>query len=682
MYTQCPECGVAFRITAEVLKMAAGQVRCGGCGVAFNALEHLSEQKPVTPVQIDQPANPDLPELSPDEPGELEADTSPQTISAEQSAALLKTLDQLAGEDIRIEDTGVEWRVLSEGEDEESDDEAESFEQASDEPSRVIDEMLFDDNTVLPDDFDEVVDAPSPSPPASPLPAEPEAEAQAEEPQFDLDLSEPDEWEDLLGDFETPDVVIAEAEEPVVPSAEEQPEDDLESGEDPLDMDTQFAIQAEAMGIDLSGVHEVDGEEETDQEPGLALDEEPEEVPDEDPDEDSETSIEEDLMAAAFETEEAGQSMEESIAEEDLDEDDLDVDEEVDIDLQAEDEEETEDDVDDIARGFDDKVEEDIATLSIPLDDESEDAVPTTSEEHVIPEMSEEEKTINMMIDEELFNVAVEDEDGFASTIVQLQPDTDVDDEIKGTKKKSHKKDKKKKKKDKEVQPPLEVETIIMEGEAILGEFEKEQATDDGKTAEAGMNDPGLSLPLNREKDDYARRREMTSAPTGTSLYVGIVALILLLVVQAVHQSREALATVPAFNSAVGPIYRMLGKPLTPTWNIAGWRFEATKGDTDESGKLLTIYSRIGNNSDEALPYPLVHLSLTDRFEDVIGSVVLEPGEFLPENADPRKLVPPGNTFNAVISIDSPSEDATGFKLNVCYRLASGQLRCADHDFK
>ena len=33
---------------------------------------------------------------------------------------LLKTLDQLAGEDIRIEDTGVEWRVLD---DDEEDDE-------------------------------------------------------------------------------------------------------------------------------------------------------------------------------------------------------------------------------------------------------------------------------------------------------------------------------------------------------------------------------------------------------------------------------------------------------------------------------------------------------------------------------------------------------------------------------
>ena len=101
--------------------------------------------------------------------------------------------------------------------------------------------------------------------------------------------------------------------------------------------------------------------------------------------------------------------------------------------------------------------------------------------------------------------------------------------------------------------------------------------------------------------------------------------LVLLLGLQFIHHSREALATVPTFNSAIGPVYRMLGRPLTPEWNIGGWRFEATKGDTDETGELLTIYSRIGNNSDEPLPYPLVHLSLTDRFEDIIGSAVMEP---------------------------------------------------------
>ena len=126
----------------------------------------------------------------------------------------------------------------------------------------------------------------------------------------------------------------------------------------------------------------------------------------------------------------------------------------------------------------------------------------------------------------------------------------------------------------------------------------------------------------------------------------------------------------------------MIGQPLTPDWDIKGWRFETTKGSTDENDELLTIYSRIGNNSEDALPYPLVHVALTDRFEETIGSRVLEPGDYLAGDGDPRALIMAGNTFDAVISIESPDMDATGFKLNVCYRLASGQLRCAIDDFK
>jgi hypothetical protein len=158
--------------------------------------------------------------------------------------------------------------------------------------------------------------------------------------------------------------------------------------------------------------------------------------------------------------------------------------------------------------------------------------------------------------------------------------------------------------------------------------------------------------------------------------------LFVILVVQVVHHSREALAISPTFQSTIGPVYRMIGSPVTPAWNIKGWRFEATKGSTDEEDQVLTIFSRVGNNSDQTLPYPLVHVSLTDRFEEIIGSRVLEPSEYLFDNADPRRPVRPGETFNAVIAIDSPSTDATGFKLNVCYRLASGQLRCAIEDFK
>ena len=47
MYTQCPECLTAFRVTPALLQQASGRVRCGGCSHAFNALEHLSEEPPL-----------------------------------------------------------------------------------------------------------------------------------------------------------------------------------------------------------------------------------------------------------------------------------------------------------------------------------------------------------------------------------------------------------------------------------------------------------------------------------------------------------------------------------------------------------------------------------------------------------------------------------------------------------
>ena len=44
MYTQCPDCATVFRVTAEALVLAQGNVRCGVCSTTFNALENLSER--------------------------------------------------------------------------------------------------------------------------------------------------------------------------------------------------------------------------------------------------------------------------------------------------------------------------------------------------------------------------------------------------------------------------------------------------------------------------------------------------------------------------------------------------------------------------------------------------------------------------------------------------------------
>jgi predicted Zn finger-like uncharacterized protein len=739
MYTQCPECDVAFRVTADVLRQAAGKVRCGGCGIAFNALEHLSEEKPQPPTRMDP--EPELPELTPEPPPELEADTPPQVISAKQSAALLKTLDQLAGSDIRIEDTGIEWRVLDSdldavsepaeepeavpepefeavtepAEEPDADPVAETgslkffIEDESDQPE-IVEEMRFDDNTPLPDDFefkDVVVAAPEPAP-AEVEEAEVVDELQGA--QVDLAFGDAEEWEDLLGDLDESE---PEEEPEHEPDAAEEIDEDIpteaddlvvfgsgpteRSADQPLDMDTQFAIQAEAMGIDLSGLHaSVDKEQpETD-------------------DAEAETSIDDDLIAAAFKTEETARVAEEEtgtgpeVDSEEEPDDEIgkeaeaepeeertgEFDEEPEAEAEPEEErtgefdEEPEEALDDeisadLEHEFVDEIhkasEEDIGeepeeeldygaikadeALEAALEESGEEVEADNNEtapsdEHIIPEMTEEEMTINMMIDQELLSVAVEDEDGFASTIVQKQPDKKVEGEIGGNK--SIKK-----------AEPL-FETIVMEGESVRGDVDREKlASDEGAALIEKLRAAG-----NNEKEYRA-----TNWPSTGMIAAGI-GLLLLLGLQFMHQSREALATIPAFNSAVGPAYRALGKPLTPAWDISGWRFEQTKNSVDEVDQSLTIYTRIGNKSDEALPYPLVHVSMTDRFEDIIGSRVLEPGVYLAANADPRKLVAPGNTFDAVISVKSPSDEATGFKLNVCYRQASGSLRCATQDFK
>lgn len=44
MLTQCPNCETTFRVTAEILRVADGQVRCGRCQTQFDALERLIEE--------------------------------------------------------------------------------------------------------------------------------------------------------------------------------------------------------------------------------------------------------------------------------------------------------------------------------------------------------------------------------------------------------------------------------------------------------------------------------------------------------------------------------------------------------------------------------------------------------------------------------------------------------------
>jgi predicted Zn finger-like uncharacterized protein len=96
VYTQCPDCATVFRVSAEVLRAAQGDVRCGVCSTTFNALENLSEQAFKAAPEAEAPAADDsmtveeLPggeniELS--APAELTVVPEPQPAATAEAAA-------------------------------------------------------------------------------------------------------------------------------------------------------------------------------------------------------------------------------------------------------------------------------------------------------------------------------------------------------------------------------------------------------------------------------------------------------------------------------------------------------------------------------------------------------------------------------------------------------------------
>ncbi len=610
MYTQCPSCSATFRVTADVLRVAGGRVRCGSCGAAFNALNHLSEQRPEP---VPPPAAERLPELRPDAAA-APADSPPPAMeqtaadSAEQNGRDTLLDARLSAElattrvDEVLSDTPTPLDEVLADDGLATVDSAEVF--APEATTTTPDnELRFDDDTGLPDDYDASdEDAPA----AVPEPTR-DAPAPLSSLDVDLGLDNPDEWRDLLDEVgpeaaDEPPALLAD--DGGIPEPEAAP-----AGEGDGDAMT-LEEELDALDVDLGG--------------------------------DDDEPAESDELVSQMEA----LSLELSGLQEELD-------------LLSE-------------QTSEPTIADELAALDVDLDEPADapqasfkPPVVEAPTEHVVPPPTEEEETINRLIDQDLLALAVEDDDGMASTIAfeENGPDAETPSEFAAFA-------------DRLPDDASSVETIVMEGDIALSgdaldedlEPEPAEAIEAHEVLEATP-----AAVVSEAVEPEARNWRMLG---------GIAALGLLLALQGVHFSRHTLATVPALYSVLEPVYAAVGQPLNPAWDVTGWRFEATRGSTDEAGEMLTIYSRIGNNSEAALPYPVISVALTDRFEETIGNRVLEPADYLGDDVDSGRLVPAGTTFNASIAIESPADAAMGFKLNVCYRQSGDRLRCAIEDFR
>ncbi len=162
-------------------------------------------------------------------------------------------------------------------------------------------------------------------------------------------------------------------------------------------------------------------------------------------------------------------------------------------------------------------------------------------------------------------------------------------------------------------------------------------------------------------------RRPVSRAAFYTWLGAAI-ASALLLMAQVLHHNREW--------PIARAVYGLMGTPQAPPANLSAYQLRqwGVTGDPDANG-TLRVRASILNTAAQLQPYPLLRVTLADRFGKKIGTRDFEPGEYLGKPT--ARLLAPGERVDATLQILDPGKNAEGFEIDVCLRGAEQKISCA-----
>jgi predicted Zn finger-like uncharacterized protein len=150
-----------------------------------------------------------------------------------------------------------------------------------------------------------------------------------------------------------------------------------------------------------------------------------------------------------------------------------------------------------------------------------------------------------------------------------------------------------------------------------------------------------------------------------------------LLLVQVVHQNREWLATHAPLGGSIRSLYSRMGAPVAPPANLSAYQLRQWGVTGDPAGDgTLRVRASILNTAAQLEPYPLLRVTLANRFGGSIGTRDFEPSEYLGKPT--AKLLAPGERADATLDILDPGKSAEGFEIDVCLRGADRRVSCAN----
>jgi predicted Zn finger-like uncharacterized protein len=185
--------------------------------------------------------------------------------------------------------------------------------------------------------------------------------------------------------------------------------------------------------------------------------------------------------------------------------------------------------------------------------------------------------------------------------------------------------------------------------------------------ADRSLMDSASPFDLGRQKSDRGLIPWLAAAIVAGAL----------LLVQVVHQNREWLATHAPLGGSIRALYSTIGAPVAPPANLSAYQLRQWGVTGDPAGEgTLRVRASILNTAAQLEPYPLLRVTLADRFGGSIGTRDFEPSEYLGKPT--AKLLAPGERADATLDILDPGKSAEGFEIDVCLRGADRRVSCAN----
>jgi predicted Zn finger-like uncharacterized protein len=154
-------------------------------------------------------------------------------------------------------------------------------------------------------------------------------------------------------------------------------------------------------------------------------------------------------------------------------------------------------------------------------------------------------------------------------------------------------------------------------------------------------------------------------------------ALLLILGAQAIHFWRNDIALRNDWISqTLTRIYGVLGLPLTPNWDLRGYDVRQLGAATNGNGdNAIRVRIRLTNRAMRAQPFPVLRLSLYDRYGKKVAARDLQPRDYLPKDRA-NGMMPVSQQIDSEVAVMDPGPNASSFELDVCMPGTRG-LRCA-----